>query len=75
MHGQKQKSHKTIGFFDIAGIPECVANPYSSDEMIEKVRYCWNNRENIRCHLNKRIPEVKQLARDSFDALRDIVKI
>jgi len=73
MHGQTQKSHKTMGFFDIAGIPECVANPHTSDEMIEKVRYCWNNRDNIRCHLNKRIPEVQQLARDSFDALRDMM--
>lgn len=70
MHGQGQKSHKTIGFFDIAGMPECVAYPKSSDEMIKKIDYCWENRANIRSHLGKRIPQVKQLARDSFDAIK-----
>ena len=72
MHGHSQKSHKTIGFFDIVGLPECVSNPYTSDEMIEKVKYCWKNRKKIRQHLNIRIPEVKQLARDSFNALKSI---
>ena len=73
MHGQGQKSHKTIGFFDIAGIPECVAYPKSSDEMIETIDYCWENKEKIRHHLNNRIPEVKQLARDSFDAIKSVL--
>lgn len=73
MHGQFQKSHKTIGFFDIAGIPECIAYPFTSEEIIEKVKYCWKNKNHIHEHLKKRIPEVKQLAHDSFDALQSIL--
>lgn len=74
MHGQGQKSHKTIGFFEIVGLPECVAYPNDINDMITKVDYCWNNRKKIQQHLIKRIPEVKQLAKDSFDALKYIVK-
>ena len=72
MHGHKQKSHKTVGFFNIAEIPECVAYPNTSGEIIEKVKYCWENKGKIRKHLDNRIPEVRQLARNSFDALKNI---
>jgi len=74
MHGHKQKSHKTIGFYDIVGLPECVAYPHTAANLIDRVNYCWENRTEIRKHLDKRIPEVKQLARNSFDALVDVVK-
>ena len=73
MHGHKQKSHKTIGFFDIIGTPECVANPNSSNEMIKKINYCWDNKNIIREHLIKRIPEVQQIARKSFQALKKVI--
>jgi len=73
MHGHKQKSHKTIGFFDIIGLPECVTYPDNAGNMIEKVKFCWENRKKITQHLNKRIPEVKQLAHNSFNDLKEIV--
>ena len=70
MHAHGQKSHKTIGFFDILQLPNCVSGSTNSNEMISKVKDCWNNREKIRKHLNNRIPEVKQLASNSFDSLK-----
>ena len=73
MHGHKQKSHKTIGFFDIVGLSNCVAYPNNTNDMIEKFDNCWENRIEIRKHLENRIPEVKQLARESFDLLKNIV--
>jgi colanic acid/amylovoran biosynthesis protein len=73
MHAHGQKSHKTIGFFDILQLPNCVSGSTNSNEMISKVKDCWNNREKIRKHLNNRIPEVKQLASNSFDSLKSIV--
>lgn len=73
MHGQGQKSHKTIGFFDILKLQNCVCSPTNSAEMISKVKDCWNNRNSIREHLNKIIPEVKQLACRSFDSIINIV--
>lgn len=74
MHGHKMKSHKTIGFFDIIGLPDNVAYPNDVQDMVSKVEKCWNHRIEIREHLKKRIPEVKQLARSSFDELKKIVK-
>lgn len=75
MHGHKQKSHKTIGFFDIAGLPEYVAYPHNSNDIIKKVQSCWENRERIKLHLDKRMPEVKQLAKESFNVLTNIAGI
>jgi hypothetical protein len=67
-------SHKTLGFFNIVGLPECVTYPYNQNEMIGKVKYCWENRVKIRTHLLKHMPKVQQLARDGFDELKNIMK-
>lgn len=63
MHGHGQKSHKTIGFFDILNLSEYVAYPDSSKNMIEKVEKCWSNKIMIKKHLNKRIPEVQLIVK------------
>lgn len=73
MHGHKMKSHKTIGFFDIVGLPECVAYPSDVEDMKRKVHDCWINRAQIRAHLEKRIPEVQKLAHSAFDDLKNVV--
>jgi colanic acid/amylovoran biosynthesis protein len=74
MHGHGPKSHKIIGFAKIVGIEEYVAYPKSSEELIGKIKNCWESRVSIRQHLNKRIPEVKDAARMSFEAIRSIVE-
>jgi colanic acid/amylovoran biosynthesis protein len=74
MHGHGQKSHKTIGFYEIVGLEEYVAYPNSSNDINVKIHACWNNLEKIRNHLNLRIPKVKQLAKDGFDIIKDVVK-
>lgn len=73
MHGHKQVSHKTIGFFNIVGLPDNVVYPNNANEMINKVDLCWKNRDFIRQHLEKRIPEVKNLARAMFDDLKTVL--
>lgn len=72
MHGQGPKSHKIIGFSRIVGVEECVAYPQSSQGLIEKIQYCWENRKLIREHLTERIPHVKSIARDAFSEVKKV---
>ena len=74
MHGNGPMSHKIIGFAKIVGTEEYIAYPNSSEDIKEKIKKCWNNRDQIRTHLKIKIPKVKQLARDSFDAVKDGMK-
>ncbi len=74
MHGHKQISHKTIGFFDMLNLRYNVAYPNDVKDMIDKVDNCWHNRLAIRQHLEKRIPEIKQLAMRGFDSLKSIIE-
>ena len=71
MHGHQQISHKTVGFFDILGMPECVADP-TSESLLARIDYCWNHRDVLRKHLQQRMPEVKQLAQRTFDDLKEL---
>ena len=74
MHGNGPMSHKIIGFAKIVGTEDYIAYPNSSEDIKEKIKKCWNNRDQIRTHLNIKIPKVKQLARDSFDTIKDGMK-
>jgi len=51
-----------------------LAYPSSSDDIKRKIQNCWENRAIIRQHLTKRIPEVKDISRMSFEAVRSIVE-
>lgn len=73
MHGHGQESHKTIGFFRIAQLEDYVVRPGEPDNMKKTVKKCWENRVNIRKHLDKRIPEIQSIARASFDAIKRII--
>lgn len=73
MHGHGPKSHKTIGMFRIAGLEEYVAYPNVAEDLKIKINQCWNNRDQIRAHLDGCIPKVKQLAKDGFDAIKHVV--
>jgi colanic acid/amylovoran biosynthesis protein len=72
MHGQGPKSHKIIGFSKIAGVDDYVAYPNSAQDMISKIHLCWDNKDKIREHLSKRMPTVKETARNGFEAIREI---
>lgn len=73
MHGHGQESHKTIGFFKIAQLEDYVVRPGELDMMKKAIKKCWENRVDIRSHLEKRIPEVQSLARSSFDEIGKIL--
>jgi colanic acid/amylovoran biosynthesis protein len=68
-YGHEPKAHKLRGFAKLAQTTEYVADPSSLQDMVEKVCKCWAGREEIRRHLNCRIPEVQKLAQQNFDIL------
>lgn len=73
MHGHGQESHKTVGFFKIAELEEYVVRPDDLAIMLQTIASCWAERSAVRAHLQRRIPEIKHLARASFDALKELV--
>ncbi len=72
-YGYEPKAHKLIGFATVAGVPEYVANPTNGNELNERIESCWNRRQEIRVFLDRRIPEVKDMARKNFSRLRGII--
>jgi len=72
-YGHEPKAHKIRGFSEVVGVGEYVADPSSSEELIEKICLCWVNRDNYRAHLSMWIPEVKKMARENFELLKDLV--
>lgn len=69
-YGQEPKAHKLWGFASLVGLEEYVANPAKSEEMIEKAFLCWDKRKDIHEHLQKRIPQVQELARENMNIVR-----
>lgn len=67
-----ENTGKTLGFASICGLQDYVARPESM-EMIKKIDLCFANRNTIRIHLEKSIPKVKSMARQGFDALKELV--
>ncbi|TCL59373.1 colanic acid/amylovoran biosynthesis protein [Kineothrix alysoides] len=66
-------STKMYGFADLAGIGEMVCEPGDKDGVMDKVIYCYHNMESLRKRLEKRIPEVQQLAMEAFNEIRKLV--
>lgn len=71
-YGHEPKAHKLKGFAKVAQVEEYVADPSDADSMIAAVATCWSRRKEIREHLQRRIPEVQQLAHRNFDILPEI---
>lgn len=66
-------STKMYGFASLAGVRELVCEPGMKEDIIEKVGICYRNRVEIKERLEKRIPEVKHLARKAFDEMELLV--
>jgi colanic acid/amylovoran biosynthesis protein len=72
-YGNGPRPHKLKGFAKLTGMEEYVCDPADAQDMIEKAGYVWKNREAVRGHLKKRIPQVKELAKANFKLLREFV--
>lgn len=71
-YGHEPKAHKIMGFATVAGVEKYVADPAIKEDIISKIKNCWIGRIEYRHFLEQKIPDVKNLARKNFDALKGI---
>ena len=71
-YGHEPKAHKLMGFAEVAGVRDYVANPRDLQDMREKVDKCWNNRNEIRSFLEERNIVIRDKIREQFDLLKTI---
>lgn len=74
-YGHEPKAHKLIGFADIAGVCEYVANPASLTDLEDKMERCWNNRVFLQHFLLERNIIIKEKIKEQFDLLKEIFEI
>jgi colanic acid/amylovoran biosynthesis protein len=72
-YGHEPKAHKLKGFSTVAGVSEYVADPANGNDLNDKIKACWNQRQEIKAFLDRRIPEVKELSRQNFTFLQSIL--
>ncbi len=56
----------------MAGVKKYLADPAKKENLVFKIKECWNNRIEYRKFLEKRIPDVKTEARSNFLLLNNI---
>jgi len=69
-YGHEPKAHKIRGFAKVVQVEQYLADPSNLTDLTSKISLCWNNRISYRNHLLKRIPIVKDLAKQNFEVLR-----
>lgn len=72
-YGHEPRAHKLQGFAKVAGVEDLVADPSKRGELLHKIQQCWEQRDTIKSHLETRIPEVQNTARDNFRLLKQKV--
>jgi len=71
-YGHEPKAHKLRGFAQLVGVEEYICNPASYEDMIDKFNSCWTTKDDVKNHLEKRIPEVKIKAKENFQLLKKL---
>ncbi len=71
-YGHEPKAHKLKGFAKVVGMEDCVADPVSKVDLLNKINDCWNKRESIRDSLRERVPKVKEGARENFLLIKNM---
>jgi len=74
-YGHEPKAHKLMGFATLAQVQDYVANPSSLIDLRQKITACWFQRQEYKSHLDKRIPEVKSLARKNFELIKEVMSV
>ncbi len=71
-YGHEPKAHKIMGFATVVGVKKYLVDPAKKNDLIFKIKECWNNKVEYRKFLEKRIPEVKDEAISNFILLKSI---
>lgn len=74
-YGHEPKAHKLKGFAEVSGVAEFVVDPTDPESLKAKINRVWIERQKIVRDLEKRMPEVRVLAKRNFDLLRDKVTL
>ena len=69
-YGQEPKAHKLWGLASLVELEEYVADPAKPEELFEKALLCWNKRKDVNEHLQRKIPQVQELARENMNLVR-----
>ena len=70
-YGHEPKAHKLRGIAELCEVEEYLVDPNQSNDLIKKVDKCFNDRFELKKHLTKRIPIVKQLAESNFIEIKN----
>jgi colanic acid/amylovoran biosynthesis protein len=74
-YGHEPKAHKLMGFATVAQVQDYVANPCSLVDLKQKIKTCLVQKQKYKSHLDKRIPEVKVIARKNFELLKEVMSV
>lgn len=66
-------STKMYGFANLAGVGELVCEPQDIKKIIQSIDYCAENLDEIHERLNKSIPQIKEMAKNAFDEIVNVV--
>ena len=71
--GHGERSHRNIGFARSVGMEDYISDPSLADDIKDKLKKCWQNKEELRRVLENKIPVVKETARSMFNTLRELI--
>jgi len=74
-YGHEPKAHKLMGFATVAQVQDYVANPCSLVDLKQKITNCFVKKHEYKSHLEKRISEVKDLARKNFEMIKEVMNV
>lgn len=69
-YGHEPKAHKLQGFARLVGQERFISNPSLEDDLTDKINSCWISRIEVREELKKRIPFIKNMAKENFRLLK-----
>lgn len=71
-YGHEPKAHKLKGFAIEAGAEDFVADPAIKDDLINKIKRCWEYKRGYINKLNNKIPKTKLKAKQNFNLLKSL---
>ena len=72
-YGHEPKAHKIMGFAKVAEVEEYVANPNLKEDIINKIKKCWDNHVEYRQYLEKKVPKILINVEKNFSLLKKLI--
>jgi colanic acid/amylovoran biosynthesis protein len=73
-YGHEPKAHKLRGFAKVCDIENYVANAVDENDLIKKFGILFENKDNIKKHLDLKMDEVKLMAKNNFIEIKKHLK-